>query len=167
MSDLVGNAQFTRKTGKASVTWQAGDGSSVTASDQAFGQLSMTPKTAVAITDISLQLLRQASESAEQIVMSDLATDLAIDGLDNAVINGAGGKEPLGIKNTVGITSGQDAASATYEKTLAFVSTAGSLNAIRGNPGFVTNTAGAARLMQVQRFNEHRYAALDGKHDGR
>ena len=49
-------------------------------------------------------------------------------------------------------SSGQDAASATYAKILAFVSTAGGLNAIRGNPGFVTNTAGAAKLMQVQRF---------------
>lgn len=152
VSGLVGNAAFTRKTGKASVTWQAGDGASVTATDQALGQLSMTPKTVTAITDISLQLLRQTSPSAEQVFMADLATDLAIDGLDNAVINGTGGAQPLGIKNVTGITSGQDASSSTYAKILAFVSTAGALNAIRGNPGFVTNTAGALKLMQVQRF---------------
>lgn len=152
VSGLVGNAAFSRKTGKASVTWQAGDGASVTASDQALGQLSMTPKTVTAITDISLQLLRQTSEDAEQVVMADLAADLAIDGLDYAVINGAGGNEPLGIKNTTGVTTGQDAASATYAKLLAFPSTAGSVNAIRGNPGFVTNTVGASVLMQRQRF---------------
>jgi hypothetical protein len=40
----------------------------------------------------------------------------------------------------------------TYAKVLAFVSTAGALNAIRGNPGFVTTTAGASKLMQTQRF---------------
>jgi HK97 family phage major capsid protein len=101
---------------------------------------------------VSEQLLRQATPSAEQFVMADLAADLAIDGVDNAVINGTGGAQPLGIKNTTGITTGQDAASATYAKILAFVSTAGGANAIRGNPGFVTNTAGAAKLMTVQRF---------------
>lgn len=152
LSGLVGNVSFARQTGKASVTWQGGDGASVTASDQALGQLSMTPKTAIAITDVSEQLLRQSTPSAEQFVMADLAADIAIDGVDNVVINGTGGAQPIGIKNTTGITSGQDAASATYAKILAFISTAGAANAIRSNPGFVTNTAGAAVLMQKQRF---------------
>lgn len=152
LSGLNGNVTFARQTGKPSVTWQAGEGTSVTAADQTLGQLSMTPKTCIAITDVSEQLLRQMSPNAEAFVMADLAADVAIDGVDNAVLNGAGGAQPLGIKNTTGITSGQDAASATYAKILAFVSTAGGANAIRGNPGWVTNTAGAARLMQVQRF---------------
>lgn len=149
---LVGNAVFPRQTGKATVTWQGGEGTSVTATDQTLGQLSMTPKTAIAITDVSEQLLRQATPSAEAFIMADLARDIAIDGVDNAVINGAGGAAPLGIKNTTGVTTGQDASSATYAKILAFVSTAGAANAIRGNPGWVTTTAGAAKLMQVQRF---------------
>lgn len=152
LGGLVGNVSFARQTGKASVTWQGGDGASITATDQALGQLSMTPKTAIAITDVSEQLLRQSSPSAEQFVMADLAADIAIDGVDNVVINGTGGAQPLGIKNTIGITSGQDASTATYGKILAFVSTAGTANAIRSNPGFVTNTAGAAILMQRQRF---------------
>lgn len=152
ISGLQGNVSFARQTGKATVTWQGGEGTSTTATDQALGQLSMTPKTAIAITDVSEQLLRQATPSAEAFVMADLAADIAIDGVDNAVFNGAGGAAPLGIKNTTGVTTGQDASTATYAKILAFVSTAGSANAIRGRPGFVTNTAGAAVLMQRQRF---------------
>lgn len=152
LSGLTGNVLFPRQTGKNSVTWQAGEGTSVTAGDQAVGQLSMTPKTCIAITDVSEQLLRQSSISAEQFIMADLAAIVAIDGVDNAVINGTGGAQPLGIKNTTGVTTGQDSASATYAKILAFVSTAGAANAIRGNPGFVTTTAGAAKLMTVQRF---------------
>jgi hypothetical protein len=46
---------------------------------------------------------------------------VAIDGVDAAVINGTGGAQPLGIKNTTGMTTGQDAATATYAKVLAFV----------------------------------------------
>lgn len=149
---LNGNVTFARQTGTPAVTWQAGDNVSVTAADQTLGQLSMTPKTCIVVTDVSEQLLRQASPSAEAFVMADIAAQVAIAGVDNAVINGTGGSQPVGIKNTIGIASGQDAATATYAKILAFPQTAGSANALRGNAGFVTNTAGAARLMQVQRF---------------
>ena len=153
LSGLEGNVIFPRQTGKATVTWQGGEGVSVGATDQALGQLSMTPKTAIVITDVSEQLLRQSSPSAEQFVMADLASDIAIDGVDAAVINGTGGAQPLGIKNTTGVTTGQDAAAATYAKTLAFIGAAGASNAIRGNPGWVTNIAGAIVLMQKQRFS--------------
>lgn len=152
ISGLVGNVSFTRQTGKAAITWQSGDGSTVTASDQTLGQISMSPRTAVAITDVSEQLLRQSSPSAQDFVMADLAADIAIDGVDNAVINGTGGSQPLGIKNTTGVITGQDASTATYAKILAFATTAGSANALRSNPGFVTNAAGAAVLIQRQRF---------------
>jgi HK97 family phage major capsid protein len=152
ISGLTGNVMFPRQTGKPAVTWQGGEGTSVTAADQTLGQLSMTPKTAIVITDVSEQLLRQASPSAEQFIMADLAADIAIDGVDNAAINGTGGAQPLGIKNTTGITSGQDSGTATYAKILAFISAAGAVNAIRGNPGFVTNITGAVTLMQRQRF---------------
>jgi HK97 family phage major capsid protein/HK97 family phage prohead protease len=152
LSGLEGNVTFARQTGKPSVTWQGGEGVSVTAADQTLGQLAMTPKTAIVITDVSEQLLRQSNPSAEQFVMADLAANIAIDGVDAAVINGVGGAQPIGIKNTVGVTTGQDASGVTYGKVLAFVTTAGTSNAIRGNPGFVTNIAGAAVLAQKSRF---------------
>jgi HK97 family phage major capsid protein len=153
LSGLVGNVTFARQTGKVTVTWQAGEGTSVTAADQALGQLSMTPKTCIAITDVSEQLLAQATPSAEAFVMADLANDVAIDGVDNAVINGTGGAQPIGIKNTSGITSGQSASTFSYAKALAFPVAAGAVNAIRGNPGWVTNIAGASIGMQRQRFS--------------
>lgn len=153
LSGLQGNVVFPRQTGKVTVTWQAGEGTSVTAADQALGQLSMTPKTCIAITDVSEQLLAQSSPSAEAFVMADLASDVAIDGVDNAVINGTGGAQPLGIKNTTGVTTAQDAATVTYAKVLAFPAAAGAVNAIRGNPGWVTNITGASVLMQKQRFS--------------
>jgi len=152
ISGLQGNVIFPRQTGKVTVTWQAGEGTSVTAADQTLGQLSMTPKTCIAITDVSEQLLAQSSPSAEAFVMADLAADVAIDGVDNASINGTGGAQPLGIKNTTGVTTGQSASTFSYTKALAFPVAAGAVNAIRGNPGWVTNIAGAAIAMQRQRF---------------
>jgi HK97 family phage major capsid protein len=150
---LVGNVVLARQTGKATVTWQGGEGVSVTASDQTLGQLSMTPKTAIVITDVSEQLLRQSTPSAEAFVMADLAADIAIDGVDKKGISGAGGAEPLGIKNTTGVTNNQSASTFSYTKALAFPVAAGGSNAIRGNPGWVTNIAGAAICMQRARFS--------------
>ncbi|MES1190733.1 MAG: phage major capsid protein [Steroidobacter sp.] len=151
VTGLQGNVVAPRQTGKVSVTWQAGDGTTITAGDQTLGQLSMTPKTAICLTDVSEQLLRQGP-SVEQFIMADLASVVAIDGVDNAVINGKGGAQPIGIMNTEGVTTGQDAASITYAKALAFPVAAGAANAIRGNPGWVTTTAGASVCMQRQRF---------------
>jgi hypothetical protein len=37
LSGLTGNVMFPRQTGKATVTWQGGEGTSVTAADQALG----------------------------------------------------------------------------------------------------------------------------------
>lgn len=159
---LEGNAAFVRQTGSATVTWQAGEHTSVTATDQTLGQLSMTPKTCIAITDVSEQLLRQSSPSAEAFVMRDLASTLAVAGVDNAVINGSGGAQPLGIKSTTGVTTGQDASAASYAKILAFPSTAANSNAILSRPGFVTNAAGAVILMQKQRFSSTDTPLWDG-----
>jgi HK97 family phage major capsid protein len=114
--------------------------------------LSVTPKTCVAITDVSEQLLRQTGGTAEALVMNDLAKAVAIDGVDNAVINGTGGAQPIGIKNMSGVTTGQDSATATLAKLLAFVSTAGAANAIGTAPGWVGNTAAATLLAGRQRF---------------
>jgi hypothetical protein len=85
LSGLQGNVDVPAPIRQASVTWQAGENVGVTAADQTLGQLSMTPKTCIAITDISEQLLAQTSPSAEAFVMADLAKNVAIDGVDNAV----------------------------------------------------------------------------------
>jgi HK97 family phage major capsid protein/HK97 family phage prohead protease len=152
LSGLEGNVTFARQTGTPSVTWQGGEHTSVTAADQTLGQLSMTPRTAIVITDVSEQLLKQSNPSAEQFVLTDLAAQVSL-AVDSAALVGAGGAQPLGILNTTGVTTNQDASSATYAKVLEFPRVAASANAVRGNPGFVTNAAGAAILMQKARFS--------------
>lgn len=149
---LIGNLVAPRETATVSVTWQAGDGTSISAGDQTLGALSMTPKTCIAITDVSEQLLRQTSPAADSFMAVDIGNAVAI-AVDNAAINGTGGAQPHGIVNYAGIASGQDASAATWAKLLAFSQTAGTANALRGNPGFLANTAGASALMGKQRFS--------------
>lgn len=151
LSGLVGNVTVPRQTGAGTLVWQAGETTTATAADQTLGQLSMTPKTAIAVTDVGRQLMLQSSPSAESMIMADLAQVVAL-GVDLAGIAGTGGAQPIGIINTTGITTGQDAGTATYAKMLGFQSAAAAVNAILGNPGYVTTPTVAALLMSRSRF---------------
>lgn len=151
LSGLVGNVTIPRQTGAGTLVWQAGETTTATAADQTLGQLSMTPKTAIAVTDVGRTLMMQSSPDAESMIMGDLAKVVAL-GVDLAGISGTGGAQPIGIINTTGITTGQDASTATYAKMLGFQSAAAAVNAILGNPGYVTTPTVAAALMSRSRF---------------
>lgn len=162
LSGLKNQITTPRQTGSVTVTWQGVDGTSVNSTDQALGQLSMDPRTCIAITDVSEQLLRLSTPSADSFISTDLAAAVATAGLDNAVINGVGGAQPLGIIKTPGVVSNQDAATATLAKILAFPSAVGTANALRGAPGFVANSAGAVALAGRQKFTGSSTALWEG-----
>jgi len=90
------------QTGAATGFWVA-ENAAITASDQAFGQISMTPHGAAAMTKLSNRLLQLSNPAAEAIVRKDLVEVLARL-IELAAIRGSGvGAEPTGIANTVGI----------------------------------------------------------------
>lgn len=161
LTGLQGNVAIPRQTGATSVTWQAGETTTVTSTDQTLGQLSMTPKTAIIVTDVGRTLMMQSSPSAESMVMADLARGTAL-GIDLAGLVGTGGAQPIGIINTAGITTGQDASTATYAKVLAFQSVAAASNALLGRPGYVARPVGAAALMSRSRFSNTDTPLWDG-----
>jgi HK97 family phage major capsid protein len=104
LGDLQGNLQLPKQTGAATLSWTGENpGSAVTASDQTFGNVAMSPKTAMAQTLYSRQFLIQSSLDAEQLVREDLAAIFAL-GLDLAGLYGTGASnQPTGIANTSGI----------------------------------------------------------------
>lgn len=151
LSGLQGNVAIPRQSAAGTMAWQAGETATATAADQTLGQYSMTPKTAIAVTEVGRTLMMQSSPSAEAMVTSDLAKVVAL-GVDLAGLTGTGGAQPLGIENTTGVTTGQDAANATYAKMLAFQGVAAAANAMLDGPGYVTTPAVAAILMAKSRF---------------
>jgi HK97 family phage major capsid protein len=151
LSGLQGHVSIPRQSGAGTVAWQAGETTTATAADQAFGQYSMTPKTAIAVTEVGRTLMMQSSPSAESMVTADLARIVAL-GVDLAGLTGTGGSQPIGIENTTGVTTGQDAANATYAKILAFQGVAADANAVLGGTGYVTTPSVAAILMAKSRF---------------
>jgi len=149
LSDLKDDVAIPRQVSGTTIVWLSPTGS-VTASDSAFGQVSGTPRQACIVTEVSEQLMRQSS--ADPIIKSGLAADMAV-GLDAAVINGAGGLEPLGILNTPGIGSASGT-NLAYAGLVGVQKTVADANAIM-NPqglGYATTPTVAEQLKNRQRF---------------
>jgi HK97 family phage major capsid protein len=125
----------------------------ITASNQVFQQVSLSPKTVAAFTVISRQLALQSSPSAEAVVMNDLAAVLAV-AMDLAAIAGtASGGQPQGIIGTAGVGS-VTGTSLAYDDLLEFQSDVLTSLALI-NPaacGYLTTTAIAAALAFRQKF---------------
>lgn len=151
LSGLVGNIAIPRQTGGATAYWVAESGAP-TESQQAFDQVTMSPKTVGAFTDISRKLLLQSSLDVEGFVRNDLATVLAL-AIDLAAINGSGASnQPTGILNTSGIgdvAGGTNGAAPTWAHIIELWSDIAVANADFGNVGMLTNAKVVGKLMST------------------
>lgn len=154
LTDLNGNIAIPRQTGGATGYWVS-EGGATTESQQSFDQVSLTPKTLAAFTDVSRQLLLQSSLSVEALVRSDLAKIIALE-LDRAGINGSGtANQPRGVLNTSGIGSeagGANGLAPTWDNIVNLETAVSNANANMGNLGYLTNSRVRGRLKRTQRF---------------
>lgn len=123
MSGLVGDVALPKETAGVTGGWVT-EGNETTESEPTIAQVTGTPHTVSAWTDISRKLLKQSSVDAEARVRNSIARKLAI-AIDAAAINGSGAAgQPLGLLGTTGINnpSISSAGSATYAEILAFLS---------------------------------------------
>ena len=152
LAGLVGNVTVPRQTAAATAYWLSTEGTSITESQQTFGQMSLTPKTVGAYTEISRQLMLQSSPDAESIVTADLGKVAGL-ALDIGVLRGAGSSgEPTGIVNTAGIGS-VTGTSIDFAKVLEFQTDVATANVDPVRGGYVTTPAVAALLMQRVKFS--------------
>ncbi len=154
LGGLVGNVAIPRQSGGATAYWLA-EGATVTASDQTFQQLGLTPHRMVAQTAYDKQLLAQSSVGVEAIVRGDIALVKALK-KDLAIINGSGASgEPLGIFNqaSVGTVTLGTTAGTAWAKMLSFETALGVANADQtGTPVFVTTPATRGNLKAVAKI---------------
>jgi HK97 family phage major capsid protein/HK97 family phage prohead protease len=152
LSGLSGNVTVPRQSAAATGYWLANETTQITESQQTFVQVSLTPKTVGAYTEISRLLLLQSNPSAEGIVTDDLVQVVAT-AADLAVLNGSGSAgQPTGIIGTSGI-GGVTGTSIDYAKVLEFQTDIATSNVVPMAGGYVTTPAVAALLMQRQRFS--------------
>ncbi|MFA7666371.1 MAG: phage major capsid protein [Burkholderiaceae bacterium] len=108
LSGLTGNVSIPKHGSGLSVGWVA-ENSPLTPSDMTFDSVTMTPKHAGGITELSRQLLQQSSPDIEQLVRDDLAAMLA-KAIDSALIEGGGANEPRGVLASIGTNGGVQSA---------------------------------------------------------
>lgn len=153
LSGLNGNVAIPRQSGGATAYWVA-ENNAPTESQQTIDQVTLTPKTVGAFTDISRRLLLQSSIDVEGFVRSDLATILAL-AIDSAGINGTGASnQPTGVLNTAGIGSvagGTNGANVTWQNIIDLESAIATANADVGNMAYLTNAKQRGRMKSIQK----------------
>lgn len=119
MGGLVGNIDIPRQTAAATAYW-LGEDDQATESEMGLGQLSMTPKTLAAYSEITRKLLQQSSLDVEAMVRADLAKVMAL-AIDKAGFYGTGSDhQPLGLNGQTGVhaVALATAAKPTYQELI-------------------------------------------------
>ncbi len=166
LSGLVGNVAIPRVTGGATAYWLSETGDA-TPSDQAFGQLGLTPHRLVGDTAYTKELLMQSSIPVESFIKDDLMRVLAI-ALDLAAINGSGSNgQPTGILNTTGIGAVTFGAAATWAKIVDFETQVADANADFGALAYITTPSVRGKWKTATKIESSQYSDfLWGKGDG-
>jgi len=150
LTGLVGNIAIPRQTGGATHYWVAESGSP-SESQPAFDQVTMSPKTVGAMTDISRRMLLQSSLDVEGFVQRELATTLGL-AIQSAIITGGGAEEPTGVLATVGIgsvTGGTNGLAPTWDHIVDLESAVSVANADVGTLGYLTNAKIRGKLKKT------------------
>ncbi|MDM5178508.1 phage major capsid protein [Massilia sp. DJPM01] len=104
IAGLVGNVDIPKKTADGQAYW-LGEDQDASETGFSLGQISFSPKTLGAYTEITRRLMQQSSMGVEAMVRSDLINSLG-QAIDKAFWYGTGGEyQPLGLKNQSGINA--------------------------------------------------------------
>ena len=154
LTGLVGNIAIPRLSGTGTAYWVA-ENTAPTESDQTIAQVTLSPKTVGAFTDISRRLLLQSSLDVEAMVQNDLATILGL-AIQQAAINGSGASnQPSGIltRVTTSVIGGINGAAPTWANMVQLESDVAVANADIGTLGYLTNARMRGRLKSTSKVS--------------
>lgn len=141
LSGLSGNLSIPKHGTGTTVGWVA-ENAALTPSDMTFDSVSLSPKHAGGMTEMSRQLLQQSSPDIEQLVRDDLSFMLA-QAIDSALFIGGGTNEPDGVLSTTGIQTA-NLATLSWANILAMLQKLDLVNASAAN--FVGSTKVKAKV---------------------
>ena len=154
LSGLVGDITIPRQASGASGGWISTEGGNAAESDAVFAQVSLTPKTVGAFTDVTRQLLLQSDPSIDAIVRDDLAFAVAL-AVDLGAINGSGASgQPTGILNVSGIGDvdhGTNGGAPTWALVVEHITDVEVANALRGALGFLTTAQNWGKMSTTEK----------------
>jgi hypothetical protein len=123
-----------------------------TESNQAFDQVTMSPKTVGTYVDYSRKLLLQSSIGVENFVRGDLTRVIGL-GIDLAGLYGTGSaNQPTGVKNQSGINTKDFAAAApTFAEIVALETLVADDNADAGTLAYLVNSTGRGGMKTTEK----------------
>lgn len=139
LAGLKGNVAIPKKTAGASAGWISTEGGAASESEPTFGQVTMTPKTLGAFTDITRLMMMQSSPDIEALVRDDLSRAIAL-AIDLGALSGSGSSgQPTGVKNTSGVNKPTSfaAATPTFAEVVALETAVAEDNALLGNLAYI------------------------------
>lgn len=152
LSGLVGNIAIPKQSAAATAYWVA-ENAAPTESQQTLAQVTMSPKTVGAWTDISRRLMIQSSIDVEAMVRRDLASVIAL-AIDTAALYGTGGanNQPTGLKGQSGINTKDFAATnPTFAELVAMETEVAADNADIGSMVYLFNPAQRGALKTTEK----------------
>lgn len=141
LGGLSGNLSIP-KYGTGTTTGWVAENAALPTGDMTFDSVTLTPKHAGGIVEMSRQLLQQSSPDIEALVRNDLSFMLA-QAIDSALIQGGGANEPKGVLATVGIQTA-NLATLSWANVLAMLQKLDLVNASAAN--IVASTKVKAKL---------------------
>lgn len=154
LTGLVGNIAIPKLTGSASAYWVA-ENTAPTESQQTIGQVTMSPKTVGAYTDISRRLLLQSSLDVEGMVQNDIAQILGL-AIQQAAISGSGASnQPSGILTQVtpSVIGGTNGLDPTWGNIVQLESDVAVANADVGTLAYLTNAKVRGKLKTTSKVS--------------
>jgi HK97 family phage major capsid protein/HK97 family phage prohead protease len=154
MSGLRGDVAIPKLSGGVSAGFVAENGATSEV-NATFAQVTMSPKSLGAFTDVSRLLMIQSDPSVEQIVRDDLLNAIA-QKIEDVAIEGGASNEPTGITQTTGIGSvaiGTNGGAATWGKVVDLIKEVEQDNAAIGEINFLTNSKVKAHLSQTAKVS--------------
>jgi HK97 family phage major capsid protein len=154
LTGLQGNVAIPKQSASASAFWVA-ENSAPTESQQTIAQVTMSPKTVGAFTDVSRRLLLQSSIDVENMVQTDLAAILGL-AIQQAAINGTGASnQPTGLLAAITSTviGGTNGLAPTWQNIIDLETGVAQANADVGSMAYLTNAKVRGRLKTVQKFS--------------
>jgi len=139
LQGLSGNVAIPKKATAAAAGWIATEGAAAAESEATFSQVTMTPKTVGAFTEVTRQMMIQASPDIEALIRDDLTQAIAL-AIDLGALQGSGASgQPTGIKNTTGINAPTNfaAANPTFAEVVAMETAVAEDNALLGNLAYI------------------------------
>ena len=143
LAGLSGNVSIPKQATETSVGWVAENGA-VSDTGITTDPVTLTPKHAGGVTEMSRQLIMQSSPDVERLLRDDLAFQLA-KAIDSALIVGGGSNEPTGVLSTGGIGTA-NLATLSWANVLGMVKTLEEANTLSASTAWLGSPAVKVKL---------------------